>query len=259
MNNLQELQQHMLQAVLADRAPRMPELHADARADADSRLAVYRGGYRIRLRDALATEFPGLALMASRRFDSLLESYVEAHPSGHYNIRWHGAGLAAFLEYALPWRDKSELADMARLDWAISTTFDAADEPVLAAVDLAVVPADAWADLRLQPQAHLRLLSARHNVDAFRRAADRCDPRPHLRRYDKPRHLLVWRESLIVRYRQIGSDERSALLGAVNGEPFAALCERLAEYQDPVKAMPRMAGLLHQWLDRGLIGGWSLP
>lgn len=259
MSNLQALQQHLLQAVLADRPPKLPELRADARADAASRLAIYRNGYRIRLRDALATEFPGLAMMAGRRFGNLLESYVEAHPSGHYNIRWHGAGLAAFLEYTLPWRDKPELAEMARLDWAISTAFDAADEPALATTDLADVPADAWADLRLRPLTHLQVLSTRHNVESFRRAADRSDSRPHRRRHDKPRHLLVWRQSLTVRYRQVEADERSALAGAANGESFASLCERLAEYHDPAIAMPRMTGLLQQWLGSGLIGGCSLP
>ena len=117
-----------------------------------------------------------------RRFGSLLDRYVEAHPSGHYNIRWHGAGVAAFLEYGLPWRDRPALGDMARLDWAISTAFDAADEPVLAAADLAGVAADAWANLRLLPQSHLQFLSTHHNVEAFRRAADRNDQRPRLRR-----------------------------------------------------------------------------
>ncbi|HEY1589963.1 MAG TPA: DNA-binding domain-containing protein [Rhodanobacter sp.] len=259
MSNLQTLQQQLLQAVLADRPPRLPELRADARADAASRLAIYRNGYRVRLREALVTEFPGLALMAGRRFGRLLESYVEAHPSGHYNIRWHGAGLAAFLECALPWRDKPELAEMARLEWAISTAFDVADEPVLGATDLAGVPADAWADLRLHPQVHLHLLSIRYNVEAFRRAADRGDPRPRRRCHDRARHMLVWRQSLTVRYRQIEADECSALTGAVNGEPFASLCERLADHHDPASAMPRMANLLQQWLGSGLIGSFSSP
>ena len=71
--------------------------------------------------------------------------------------------------------------------------------------------------------------------------------------------MLVWRQSLTVRYRQIEADECSALTGAVNGEPFASLCERLANHHDPASAMPRMANLLQQWLGSGLIGGFSSP
>lgn len=258
MSQLQALQQRMLQAVLADQSPQLREIDDDVCANAASRLAIYRNGYRLRLRDALATEFPGLGILIGRRFRTLLDSYVEAHPSGHYNIRWHGAGLAAFLEYGLPWRDKPELADMARLDWAISTSFDAADEPVLAAADLAEVPADAWANLRISPQSHLQIISTHHNIEAFRRAADRDGKRPRLRRYDKGRHLLVWRQSLTVHYRSIEVDEISALTGAIKGEPFSALCERICEHHDAADALPLTANLLHGWLASGLISSWRL-
>jgi len=258
MSNLQALQQQLLQAVLAGGAARTHELCADERASVATRLAIYQNGYRIRLRDALATEYPGLAVLAGRRFTHLLESYVGAHPSGHYNIRWHGAGLAAFLDYGLPWRERPELAEMAALDWAISTTFDAADEPAIGPADMAGVPAEAWANLRLHPQSCLHMLETRHNVEAFRVAADNDAARPRLRRYRKTRHLLVWRQDMSVRYRRIEADERVALLGAIRGESFATLCERLAGHHAPAGAMQRMATLLHQWLDGGLLARWSL-
>ncbi|MFC5742607.1 DNA-binding domain-containing protein [Dyella tabacisoli] len=258
MNTLQTLQQRLLQAVLADNTPRLRELRGDAHADAVTRLAVYRHGYRIRLRDALSTEFPGLRLMVGQRFDAMLDSYVQAHPSGHYNIRWHGAGLAAFLEFSRPWRDKPALADMARLDWAISTVFDAADEPTINAADLADIPAEAWAELCLRPQGHLQILPVTCNVDSFRRAADRQEPRPRMRSYRQPRHLLVWRQALTVHYRPLAEDERQLLNAAMREEPFTALCERLAEYHPPSKALPRMTALLRQWLEAGLIGAYRL-
>ena len=258
MSQLQALQQRMLQAVLADQSPQLREIDDDDCVNAASRLAIYRNGYRVRLRDALATEFPGLGILISRRFSTLLDSYVEVHPSGHYNIRWHGAGLAAFLEYGLPWRDKPELADMASLDWAISTSFDAANEPVLAAADLADVPADAWANLRITPQSHLQIISTHYNIEVFRRAADRDGKRPRLRRYDKGRYLLVWRQSLTVHYRSIEVDELSALTGAIKGEPFSALCERICEHHDAADALPLTVNLLHRWLASGLISRWQL-
>jgi hypothetical protein len=255
MTDLQTVQQHLLQAMLANAPPRLRELHGDDVADIAARLAVYRDGYRIRLRDALATEYPGLRCMAGPRYAHLLDGYVAAHPSEHYNIRWHGAGLPAYLEHALPWREKPELAEMARLDWAISTAFDAADESVLSAADLAGVPAEAWAGLRLSLQNHLQILTSPYNVDAFRRAADHGLKRPRLRRLGKPRHMLVWRQRMEVRYRVIQADEREALAGAVRGEAFSRLCERCAEHNAPLKTLPRMAALLSQWLDEGLISG----
>ena len=238
MSSLQALQQEMLQAVLTDATPRLKALRGDERADAATRLDIYRHGYRIRLREALAVEYPGLALMAGKRFSTLLENYVEAHPSGHYNIRWHGAGLAAFLDYGLPWREKPELADMARLDWAISTVFDAPDEPVLTVPDVAAVPPTAWGELVLEPQPHLQVLSTPYNVEAFRRAAD---------------------QELTVRYRSVDGDELAVLTEAIAGKPFAELCECLVQYHGEDDAMPRMATLLHGWVDSGLLRSCKYP
>lgn len=258
MSTLRALQQRTLQAVLDDKPPRLRELRGDGLANASSRMDVYRQGYRIRLRMALEAEFPGLRLLAGKRFGRLLESYVAAHPSGHYNIRWHGAGLAAFLEYARPWCARPALAEMARLDWLISTAFDAADEAAVSAMDLAGVPAVAWADLHLRAQAHLQIVPFTRNVEAFRRAADADGPRPRLRRHRRPRHLLVWRQALAVGYRPVEDDEHCALTAAMRDESFALLCDRMAEHHGPANASRRMAQLLRRWLDDGLMAGWRL-
>lgn len=258
MSDLRALQLQLADAMLAGGTSLPGSLRGDDKADASNRLAVYQHGYRMRLREALATEFPGLALLAGRRFARLLDDYVAAHPSTHFNIRWHGAGLAGFLTRTAPWRDQPALAEMAQLDWAISTAFDAVDQGTVSAAELAGIAPEGWAALRLHPLPHAHLLRSTCNVDAFRRAADRGDPRPALRRWRRPRHLLVWRPALDVRYRQVETGELPALLGALNGDTFAHLCERLAQRHGD-SALPRMAALLAQWLGEGLIGRLTLP
>lgn len=255
MSALQAIQQQVLQAVLAEKTTPLADIRGNAIADADSRLAVYRHGYRIRLHDALKTEFAGLQCMAGKSFDPLLNKYVEAHPSGHYNIRWHGAGLAAFLDYAMPWRDKPQLAETAQLDWAISTAFDAADETCIGSAELSAIAPDAWADLRLSLVRNLQIITCRHNIDAFRRAADRGDKRPRLRALAEPRQILVWRKATTVHYRLLPDDEWQVLAAAIHEEPFAALCERLTEHHQEEAALPRMVTLLQGWLEAGLIRG----
>lgn len=258
MSDLRALQQQLADAMLAGGTPLPGSLRGDDKAGESDRLAIYQHGYRMRLREALATEFPGLALLVGRRFAQLLDDYVAAHPSTHFNIRWHGAGLAGFLTRTAPWRDRPELAEMAQVDWAISTAFDAADHATVSAADLAGIAPEAWAALQLHPLTHARLLRCTCNVDAFRRAADRGEPRPALRRWRRTRHLLVWRPALDVRYRQVEAGELPALLGALHGESFAQLCERLAQRHGHA-ALPRMAALLAQWLNEGLIGRLALP
>jgi hypothetical protein len=257
MSSLQALQQQILQAVLAENASPLAAIRDDDIADAESRLSIYRNGYRIRLHDALKPEFVGLQCLAGKSFDTLLNKYVAAHPSGHYNIRWYGSGLAAFLDYAMPWRSKPQLAEMARVDWAISTAFDAADESCKSIADLSEVPADVWAGLQLVLQGNLQIITCHYNADAFRRAADRAAPRPRLRAYAEPRQMLVWRKATTVHYRVLEEDEWQVLGAAIRGESFASLCGHLAQFHGEETAMARMVSLLQGWLESGLIHGWN--
>jgi hypothetical protein len=259
MSDLHALQTELAQALMSVRPSTPAPLQGDALADAKSRLFVYQRGYRLRLREALATEFPGLALMMGRRFTSMLDDYVRAHPSSHYNIRWHGAGLATFLEQAMPWREQPAWAEMAKLDWAISTAFDAADEVGITVADLSGVPQEAWAELRLHPLNHLHWVMLTCNAEAFRRAADQGAGRPRLRRLDQARHVVVWRPSLDVRYRRVKPDELSVLRGMAEGESFSELCERLASQHVATSAPERMVGHLMRWLGEGLVGRCDLP
>lgn len=254
MSGLRAMQCELADALRSDAMPPLASLRGDGVADAATRLGVYHHGYRIRLREALRVEFPGLALLDGKRLTAMLDGYIAAHPSTHFNIRWHGDGLADFLARTPLWRDRPELAEMARLDWAISTAFDAADHGIVDSEDLARVPPDAWASLRLHLLPHARLLQVTHNVDVFRRAVDRGASRPSLRRLRQPRHLLVWRPALDVRYRRVGNHELPVLRAALDGQAFANLCEHAAQHHGEHAALPRVAALLGQWLGEGLVG-----
>jgi hypothetical protein len=254
MSELRRLQQELADALRSPVMPHVTMLRGDAVADEASRLAVYHHGYRMRLREALATEFPALARLAGRGFAAMLDAYVAEHPSTHFNIRWHGEGLAAFLATTSPWHSRPALADAARLDWAISLAFDAADQVTVHASELACLPPDEWASLRVQLLPHARLIRVESNADAFRRAADQGAPRPSSRRLEHPRHLLVWRPALEVRYRRVARDELPALQYALHDDSFAQWCEREAERHGVDTAVPRMATWLMRWLGEGLIG-----
>lgn len=256
MSTLQAIQQQMLQAVLSAKSSVLVGIRDDAIADVHSRLAVYQHGYRIRLRDALKHEFDGLRCMAGKGFDALLDAYVAAHPSPHYNIRWYGAGLADFLQDTKC--DKPQLAEVARLDWAISVAFDAADEAKIGMPELAAVPPDAWANLRLLLQANLQQVCCTCNAEAFRRAADRGSRRPHLRRYGTPHPILVWRHAMSVHYRRLDEDEHQVLMAAQGGGSFATLCAILAERHGETVAMARMVAMLQSWVGAGLLRGFEV-
>jgi hypothetical protein len=126
------------------------------------RLAVYQGMYPLRMRDALAADYPGLAAFLGRHlFEHFASDYVASHPSRSYTLNRLGDHVP---EFARTWRHprRAFLADLARLELAVTETFDAPEDagPVRRP---AHVDAD-WESRRFGIAPTLRLLSFRHAV-----------------------------------------------------------------------------------------------
>lgn len=258
MSALHELQQRMQASVLDGSPAVLGEVVGDVRADAMERLGVYQHAYRARLREVVAGDYPGLALLAGEQADELFDAYCAAHRSRHYNVRWYGAGLAGFLAAETPWSARPELAAMARFEWALSTVFDAEDRPVAGRAELAGIAPDDWARLCLAPQHALAIVPLGWNLDAFRRAADDGAGAPVLVAHAEPRGWAVWRHAQVVRYRALDQDEALLWPAVAAGEPLALWCERLAEVHGEEAAIGRVVALLQRWLDEGWAGALAL-
>ena len=123
----------------------LAQVSADARPSAAARLAIYANGYRLRLLEALDTDFSALHTLAGDElFEQIGRAYIDAHPSEHFSIRYFGQHLSAFLAQTAPYTETPVLAEMAALEWALTLAFDAADDPVLTEASLAMLPAESW-------------------------------------------------------------------------------------------------------------------
>lgn len=127
------------------------------------RLAVYQGMYPLRMHDALAADYPGLkAFLGGHLFERFVADYIAAHPSRSYTLNRLGDHVP---EYVRTWHHprRAFLADLARLELAITEVFDADEEQAPAAAPPAHVDAD-WESRRFGIAPTLRLLSFRHAV-----------------------------------------------------------------------------------------------
>ena len=88
-----------------------------AGAPAAERLDIYVAAYRLRLLEALATDFSGLhTLTGDEQFDQLGRAYIDACPSHHFSLRWYGHGVAEFLQRTPPYAEYPVLAEMAEFE-----------------------------------------------------------------------------------------------------------------------------------------------
>ncbi|MDO8704312.1 MAG: DNA-binding domain-containing protein [Sulfuricaulis sp.] len=291
MSPLRDLQEDFRSFLLRGEEQMLQRVSGTAKVSAPKRLEIYFDAYRLRLLEALDSNYPVLhAWIGDEEFDKLGLAYLEAHPSTHFSIRYFGHRLAEYLATAEEYRDKPYLQEMASLEWAMSETFDALDSPLVSLDDMAVIPPDAWPDMRLQFHPSLHRLDLRWNVPIIWKAvnhsvaseknADSCRgttsstpspsqgegwgegdqtidvPAPETSEY--PQSWIVWRQNLKTYFRSLSVDEAWALDAASKGESFAALCEGLCEWIDPQNVALHAAGLLKLWITDGLVSEINL-
>ena len=200
-----------------------------ARVDARTRLSIYADAYRLRLLEALDTNYPVLHhWQGDAAFQTLGGAYIDVCPSSHYNIRYFGEQLPRFLAVVEPYCNTPALSEMAALEWALTLAFDAADRPVRTAEDAAAIPPAHWPGMRLTLHPSLGRLDLHWNVPAIWKAIQQKQAPPEPQAGSTPTAWLVWRQKLSPCFRSLSVDEAWALDAVRRGDDFAGLCRNVA-------------------------------
>ena len=235
---------------VGDAARAAGHLVGDARASAERRIQVYANMYRLRIAEALESQFPRLArVMGADVFGATAVAFVAAVPSRHPSLREIGRGFAAWLAAD---ETHAHLAPLARLEWARADVFDLADEEVMVVDALRALPPERFGELPLRlVEAHRFVDADAATLDLWRRSGDapseKADP------IDASGGALVWRQDISVYHRGVSAPERAALEALVAGTTFGAICERLAAGRDDAEAATQAFTWLSTWALDGLL------
>ncbi len=216
----------------------------DARASAEERLQVYATMYRLRVAEALESQFPRVArALGPEEFGRASFAFVSDVPSRHPSLRELGREFPAWLARARP--DERALAGLARLEWARADVFDLADERPLTVEALRAVPPERFGDLPL------RLIDAHRIVDLDAAALALWDDARGA--VDATGGALVWRQDVTVYHRALGASERAVLEEIARATTFGAICERLAQGRSDEQAAAQAFSWLSTWTVDGLL------
>lgn len=224
-----------------------------ARLSAAERVGVYQGMYLPRMREALESDYPGLAhFLGPRAWERLVRSYLTAHPSRSYTLNELGRRMPELVRRARV-RRPAFCHDLARLEWAVSEVFDSPETRPLAQTDFAsVVPRD-WERARLVPVAALRLVELDHDAGEYLDSL-RGDEHAHppVRRRRTP--LVVYRRNYAVVRREQTPAAFALLRDLVAGLPVGrAVARALARRSKARLAGPDAAfRLFRDWAAMGL-------
>ena len=181
------------------------------------RIGIYQGMYLHRMRDALASDYPGLLhALGESGFLDFVRSYVRRHPSRSYTLNRLGDHVPAYLSRARQLPHGRFLADLARLELAVTEVFDAeAAAPVRR-----LRPAGVGEATTFRPSPTLRFLSFAYPVgpylDAVKDGRSPRIPRP------SPTRVALWRAGSTVRRLDVGPGAETLLRRLAAGRPLEA-------------------------------------
>jgi hypothetical protein len=183
---MRELQTWMLGAIAAPFPPRPSDVAAhilpSSTLEPEERLELYRDMYEVRMVEALEGDYEGVeAFLGHAKFHRLAWDYIQTHPSTSYTLNRLGDHLPEFIENDPKTTRRALLADLARLELAMTEVFDEAEKAPLGAGAFAGVDPSQLAATRLVTIPALRLLALRYPVNelftAFREQKALVAPR----------------------------------------------------------------------------------
>jgi len=251
---LRELQDGFQRAILEGDDAVLAQVLDNSRTGRDTLFGVYRNAYVGRLVEILQNDHELThAYLGDDQFRAMAEAYVAAHPSHTQNARWFSAALPRFLATTEPYCDHRHLEELAMIEKALNSVFDAADAPVLAIAQLAAIPPEHWSELALTPHpATVRLDDSTNALAIWSALKNEADV-PDAQDLDEPDRLIVWRSGATPMIRPMSAEEAMMWDEAAKGVRFGVLCELVATYDDPDGAALRAAQYLQGWIVNGML------
>jgi Putative DNA-binding domain len=157
---LPELQRALRTSLLGAPDPQLLEsIEADAISAAE-RLCIYRNTIAGVLEKALRLNYPAIEkLVGAEFFAHCAAAYITREPPRSAYLNDFGAGFAQFLAADPHAATLPYLADVARLEWAVSRALTAGSPPPLDLAALARLAASVHAELRFSPHPSVTLLA----------------------------------------------------------------------------------------------------
>ncbi len=219
------------------------------------RVGIYHSMYMLRMIEALEADYEALAYaMGEHAFGHLVREYVQRFPSRSYTLNRLGDHLPEFIA-ASDLKRKTFLADLARLELAMTHVFEEAEAAPMPPDAIASVPPDRIEALRFTPIPAIRLLTFACNADEVFQAWRE-------ERVVEPRRGKTW---LAVHRRDYGvyrmplSQEAFTFLGSlISGETIGSAITKFARRFRRMPRQQELFGWFRDWSEAGLFAAIAI-
>jgi len=252
MTGLRELQHNFLNHLLEKPASIEKEIVSDQHASSQQRLGFYANGYKLRLKEAIGTDYEQLhAYLGDELFEQLMDQYISQIQSHHPSLRYYSQHMPALLAEKEPWSQSPELSELAIIEKSFCDSFDSADQVPVGVNMLAQIEPDHWPTLQLKFQDSVTLLPLEYNSFLIWQALSEEDIPPAAE--SDVATWLIWRSELISSYAVLSEAETCAIKTMQAGGDFSALCESLLAFYDEQETPQQAIALLQGWLVNNMV------
>ncbi len=259
MTKLDELQHHFLHYLLGQASDIERHIESTPVLSAAGRLNIYANGYKLRLKEAITTDYEKLhGYLGDEQFDSVMERYIEKYPSHQTNLRYYSVNMPQLLQDETPFNSLPVLAELATIEQAFANSFDAKDVALVTIEDLAALAPEAWATLQFTFQKSVQILSLNYNSFPIWKALAAEETPPDVEQADQSNSWIVWRQAdLISHYRPLATEEAAVIELAMQGKTFADICEKLLDFFDEQQTPIKAIGFLQSWIQEEMLAGFD--
>lgn len=224
---------------LLDPARPVPDAIAAQSGGSEDRFAVYRNNVVVGIGDSLAATYPVVAaLVGAEFFNAMAGVFVRSMPPTSPIMIDYGGDLADFIAGFTAADGLPYLADVARLEWAISRAYHAADAEPITLAALAGIAEAALGCVRPRLHPSLRLVRSPWPIAAIWRAHQGGDPATASAALPETGECaMVVRPGLEVDIRVLDGAVFDFVAALAAGETLDAALERLATADAPDAAV----------------------
>lgn len=251
-NDLKTTQNNFQAFLLEGENAIQQEVVPEGKASIDTRLAIYRNAYYLRLIDILGMDYGVLkTIVGPDTFKQLAVNYINAHPSKSYSIRAFGRNFPQHLttETEIP----AYLAEMANFEWELTAVLEAKDAPHVTIEEMSQVPPDAWATLKFELHPSVKFMDFQYNIpEIWKLVREDEQATPNPIQSETKQHWLLWRFNLESYFAPLNTEQLFMLQAIQAGKNFGEICEELCQWLDEEEVIQFAAGNLRTWIGDGV-------
>jgi len=216
------------------------------------RLDIYRDMYLLRMEEALSIDFPSLKhFLGDDEFMKLVARYTAAHPSRSYTFNRFGDHLVDYIASLDDLPKKDFCHALARLEFALTTVFDASETPALSPEAVRAVPQDAWETARLKPIGPFELQAFDYPVSSYIGAVDEENPFPRVGK--KKTWVVCYRRNFHVHRMNLEQPAYELLRALASGQTVGeSIVSVLTQKWRPAVKQSLLFDWFRDWMSEGL-------